>query len=215
MPEKGRPASDYIFRFNVATDLLQKDMFIAFKLALGTDEREAWTVLVRLWNFVAQNGATTGKIDIQCGNVLADFCWFSGEPKTLIDALLHAKIINSDGIVADWFSSQPYASKIVSQRKNPRRPEPAYPTPDDETEPPQPPNDATEMLERFCQLLGIGKKSRDRNTLYMMVRAAVDKWGIEAVWMKYGEVRSAMRTGTSTNPIGLAIHTLKQLTKQE
>jgi len=124
MATRGRPKTDNIFRFNVATDLTDNKRFIRFKRCLGTDERTAYLTLVRFFNFVASNYALTGRISVnfrddnsrEDADVIADFCWWDGDPQLLISGLHESGFLEDDGTVHEWFENQPYASKKLRDR---------------------------------------------------------------------------------------------------
>ena len=118
MATRGRPRVENIFRFNLATDLTMNKKFIAFRIALGVDERTAWMLMARFFNYIAQNSAISATIKDDNSTIIADFCWFdkNRNPDDLIAALRSAGIVEKDDSVHDWIANQPFAAKILRER---------------------------------------------------------------------------------------------------
>jgi hypothetical protein len=114
---RGRPRTSSIPRFNVATDLIGNKKFIRFRRILGITEKDAFAILLRVFNYVAANSAFEPRIEECDLDILASFCWFDGEPTTLMAALITAGFLNPDLSIHDWFDHQPWAEKVVSERK--------------------------------------------------------------------------------------------------
>ncbi|HEY3295403.1 MAG TPA: hypothetical protein VGL38_08185 [bacterium] len=106
-----------IDRFNVATDLTEGKKFIRFKRHLALTEQDAFTILVRFFNFVAINYAFQPRIDPDDADILAEFCWFERTAADLIAGLQAAGFVNADLTIHDWFTHQPLAEKIVFERE--------------------------------------------------------------------------------------------------
>lgn len=136
---RGRPASDYIYRFNIATDLTDDKRFIRFRRKLKIDEQRAYLTLTRFWNFVAKNYGVSGKIKIIAEQLslisgainvdndseghddtelIAEFCWYEGDARDLMNALRVAGFVEKDGTVHKWHENQPLAAKKARQRKS-------------------------------------------------------------------------------------------------
>lgn len=136
---RGRQPIDYIYRFNIATDLCDSKRFGRFKRELQISINEAFTLVVRLWNFTAKNRGVTGRIDLSRAELsplidtinrdnsdiapnddtddVADFCWWHDDPVKLMRAFLKSGIIEPDGMIHNWLENQPYADKKHRQRK--------------------------------------------------------------------------------------------------
>jgi hypothetical protein len=115
-----RPKEHRISRFNVATDLVENLKFARFCQALGVCESRGFTLVVRLFNFVAANRAMTGSIAGIEPWIIARFCWWDskddGAPELLIAALKKAGYLEQDGTVHDWFEHQPLAADVMRKR---------------------------------------------------------------------------------------------------
>lgn len=114
---RGRPRIQGITRFNVATDLTGNRKFIRFRRLLGLSELDAYAVLIRFWCYAAANHALDPMIRPGDADILADFCWFEGNPEKLIAALQEAGFVEQDYSVHDWFTHQPLAEKIAKDRE--------------------------------------------------------------------------------------------------
>ncbi len=117
MTTRGRPRSNYLPRFNVATDLIENKRFLLFKRKLGVDQQTAWNILTRFFCFVAAHRADSGTIEGEDPETLAEFCWWSGDATMLVSALIESGFIEQDKSVHDWFGNQPWAKKRAEERK--------------------------------------------------------------------------------------------------
>lgn len=104
-----------IDRFNVATALTDDRKFITFKRALKTDEAHAYLYLVRFFAYMAQNRAFNPQLSPDEADIVADFCYFTDEPASLIVALQIAGFLATDLTVSGWFDHQPLAELLVKK----------------------------------------------------------------------------------------------------
>jgi hypothetical protein len=124
MATRGRPRIQGILRFNVASDLTLNRKFIRLRRILKMSEKDAYATLVRFWNYVAVNHALEPTIRPEDADILADYCWFEGNPGELLTALLDSGFIESDYSVRDWMSHQPLAAKVANDREYSREKSP-------------------------------------------------------------------------------------------
>lgn len=127
---RGRPRKQGIDRFNIATDLIGSRKFVKFRRALGLEVPMAKLALIQFWEFVAINYAFAGtapdddkgiaevgpQLDPDDFEVIAEHCFFEGDPKALIMALKGAGFLDNDLRIHEWYTHQPLAAKIQKSR---------------------------------------------------------------------------------------------------
>lgn len=111
-----RQKEESILRFNVATHLCDHIKFQRFSRAINEVESVSYRLVIRFWEWVSINRAMSGAIENVEPEIIAKFCWYEGDAKLLIDALLKSEFLDIDLKVHDWIPNQPLVANRLKQR---------------------------------------------------------------------------------------------------
>lgn len=113
---RGRPATENLGRFYLATGLLGHDKALKLKLELAIPDREAFVLIARLFEFAATFAGSSGYIPRSSYEALGRFCFWDGDPFLLVSAFRRAGFIDNEGEVHGWLEFQPDAAKRAGRR---------------------------------------------------------------------------------------------------
>ena len=116
MRPRGRPATENLGRFYLATGLLGHDKTLKLKLELAIPDREAFVLIARLFEFAATFAGSSGYIPRASYEALGRFCFWDGDPFLLVSAFRRAGFIDNEGEVHGWLEFQPDAAKRAARR---------------------------------------------------------------------------------------------------
>lgn len=114
--DRGRPPSENLGRFFVATHLLAHPKLLKLRRELALTDKEAFLLVVRLFDYVATFAGVSAHIPRRDYEALAAWCWFDGDPALLVSAFRRAGFLDNEGDLHDWGEFQPGAKKRSSRR---------------------------------------------------------------------------------------------------